>query len=330
MSKNILKLFTAVFVIVILTFTGCQSANNTATTAAAVTPEKTQTTTPTTAAATTATTSIAPATATTTTTPPEKTSETPEPATETPEEIPPTPTEFAPSFTITHMATDKERKYITSGEAVSCNILVDLAATAANEPGYYTIELVSRYTGFGAQELKYSRGDVISTLSWKVSGGDTWLALVKGESLETLFSFNFTYAAFSPKFPVVAGAPPSNIENAVFTIINDYRVRAGAGSLTWNQSIQDDARANALNMLVEGKAVNTSLESPYIGQLIYTAKTYSTESPEDIARKAYNYWMSTSPTKQILISEEFTTMAAGYVVESKESVYYIQLLFSAE
>ena len=311
-----------VILVIVMVFTGCQStgATTSATTSTVSTPIETKTTT--------ITTSITTTSATTTTTPPE-TTETQTPTTTTPEETTTTPTVYIPSFTVTHMATDKDRKYITSGEVVSCNLLVSMAATEANPPGYYTIELLSRYISFGAKELKYFRGDAIDALSWKISGGDTWLALEEGELLESLFSLKFTYAPYTPKFAVIKGTPPTAIEDAVSVIINDYRIRAGAPVLTWNQDIQDDARTIAMNMLVEGNAINT-LESPYNGQLIFTSKTFSTESAEDIAVKAYNFWMSKSETKNILISADFTKMAVGYVVESKESVYYIEVLFSGE
>jgi hypothetical protein len=189
---------------------------------------------------------------------------------------------------------------ISSGMVNSCKISVYLEPTASAEPGYYAIELISKWVSFGKREFKYLRGGSIEPVSWDISGGETWLALGRGENLRDIFHINISYSPFTPSIPVFTGTPPTPIENAVFVLINNYRVRAGTTTLKWDQTIQDDARMKALTMLQEGKVSYAPLQPPYAAQLIYSSNTYTGEPPENIARKAFDSWLRDNNQNQYI------------------------------
>ncbi len=235
-----------------------------------------------------------------------------------------------PSLVLTDIVMNVKPQEIFSGMVNSCKVSVYLETSSSTEPGYYKIELLSNWKSYGTQEFKYLRGDKINPLSWDVSGGETWLAMGRGDSLRSIFKINFSYSPFEPSIHIIKGTIPSPIENAIFGLINSTRARVGAASLDWSQIIQDETRIKTLTILQEGKLFYPPLESQYSAQLIYSSKTYSGETPDMIARKAFDSWYGNEKQKQILLETEFTSMAVGYVVEARESIYYIDVLFTTK
>jgi len=236
---------------------------------------------------------------------------------------------YVPSFLITDIISDATPYQIKAGYVTQCKITVYLKATEANKPGYYTIELVSKYIqSYGTQEIRYVRGNEVNPLSWTVSGGETWLAMGRGESLRVLFDCMYSYLPFEPVTPFFKGTPPTTIENALFGMINNQRAKVGIASLKWEQSIQDDARLNAMNMLVEGVSLASSLQPPYEAQIVFSGSVHSGETPEMIAKKAFDSWLSSNPDRLKLIEADYKLMAVGYVEENREHIYYIDVLFS--
>jgi hypothetical protein len=225
---------------------------------------------------------------------------------------------------------DVSAEAIKSGAVNKCYVSVYLEPTQNAKPGYYTIELISKWTGFGLKDIKYLRGDKIATQTWGFSGGDTWLAIGRGESLRDVFNINVSYSPFESSIPIFKGTEPTTIENAVFVMINNYRTKSGVASLSWDQDIQDDARIKAMNLLFEGIVLYAPLEPPYEGQLIFSSRTFSTETPTAIARKAVDSWISNASKRNTLLEENFKSMAVGYTVESRESVYFIEVLFTIQ
>lgn len=97
-----------------------------------------------------------------------------------------------------------------------------------------------------------------------------------------------------------------------------------AASLTWKQDLQDRARFSINAMLRDGKP-SEALDSD---ELIYSSKTYSGETPDMIATKALNAWISNEVHRKRLQHPEFTSMVTGYTVEARELIYYIHVLFA--
>jgi len=253
----------------------------------------------------------------------------PQPATSPKVTPPPTPPP-QPSLVLTDIVMNVKPQDIFSGMVNSCKVSIYLEPSSSTEPGYYKIELLSNWTSYGTIEFKYLRGDTINPMSWTVSGGETWLAMGRGDNLRSIFKINISYSPFEPSIPIIKGTIPSPIENAIFGLINSTRARVGAASLDWSQIIQDETRIKALTILQEGKLFYPPLESQYSAQLIYSSKTYSGETADMIARKAFASWYGNEKQKQILLETEFTSMAVGYVVEARESIYYIDVLFTAK
>lgn len=253
----------------------------------------------------------------------------PQPA-PSPKLTPPPALQPKPSLVLTDIVTDVKPEDMKSAMVTQCKVSVYLEPSASAEPGYYKIELLSLWTGYGIKEFKYLRGDRINPLSWDVSGGETWLAMGRGENLRSIFNIKIYYSLFEPSTPIFKGTTPSQIENAIFGLINNSRSRLGAATLKWNQTIQDEARIKSLIILQEGKLFYPPLESQYSAQLIYSSKTYSGETPDMIARKAFDTWFANETQKQIMLGTDIISMAVGYVVEARESVYYVDVLFSVK
>jgi hypothetical protein len=233
-----------------------------------------------------------------------------------------------PVLTITDIVKDQKTEDIAAGRVTQCKVSIYLEPSSSAEPGYYTFELFSIWNNYGKQEFKYLRGDNIKPISWLISGGDTWLAMGKDSNLRNIFQTRYTYSPFELLTPVFTGTTPTTIENEVFELINSYRVKTSVAPLKWNQSIQDDSRKKAIMMLKEGKLSYLKLDSPYVGQMFFSSKVYQGQTPNEIARKPYDSWLGDQNQRQIMQKVEFTSMAVGYVVESRENIYYIEVLFS--
>ncbi|MFH1381492.1 MAG: CAP domain-containing protein [Chloroflexota bacterium] len=230
---------------------------------------------------------------------------------------PPPPPNSSPSLAFTKDTIWKQE----TGTTGTLDISVRLATNPSAASGYYTIELISLYQNYDDKEFRYLVGNEPPILTWRIVGGETWIAIRDGASLDSVFTISIkSYIEFMPKYPQDKSPYFDTVEADIFKKINNLRTQSGSPPLQNNSNLYDSAKQRVYKMLKEGKQFD-----PLIAEITYSGIA-PYEDAEVIATKFYEFLISNPTQRATILSKEYGSVTIAYIEESPTNAFYISLM----
>jgi len=156
---------------------------------------------------------------------------------------------------------------------------------SANEPGFYSITLLSDNDSFGAKEVEWYRATKQVSLEWAVfAGRDAYYRLKNDEPIADIFQTQVSYKKFV-SLTTIPRETPSDLEREIVDYVNRERASRGLSLLTWDDSLYKQALQRLKAIGEEGVILPPPAGQPY-SETAYV----STGGVGQDAITIYRYW----------------------------------------
>lgn len=191
---------------------------------------------------------------------------------------------------------------------------------STNQPGYYSISLLSGSDNFGAQQVEWYRATKQIEVIWSVPAGrQAYYRLKNDEPVSAIFQTQVSYKKFV-SLNTVPRDTPSELEREIVDYVNRERTSRGLSLLAWDDSLYKQALPRLKAIGEEGVIL-----PPPVGQAFSETAYVSTGGIGQDAITIYRFWTTDPNYFNVITSPGITSLAIRTDTYDNHKFYAIGL-----